>query len=97
MVVEMDRARRFKFGMRGISFIEKKFNKPINKIDFENLTMEEVAVIMQGGLVHEDDEIIKKTPDDIMKIIDKKDNLEEVLEAMGEAMKEMQGKKSKKQ
>ena len=96
IAVQMDKMRSFKFGMRGISHIEKKLGNPIGKIDFNNLSMEEMAVVIQGGLVHEDKEIGLKTADEIMDIIDQNDNLEEVMAAMSEAMKEMRAKKSTK-
>lgn len=96
VAVKMDKTRSFRFCMRGISHIEKKLGKPIAKIDFNNLSMEEMAVVIQGGLVHEDKEIGLKTPDEIMDIIDQNDNLEEIMNAMSEAMKEMRAKKQAK-
>lgn len=96
VLVKMDRPRTFKFGMRGISFIEKKTGKPISKIDYENPTMEEVAIMVQGGLIHEDKEFALKTIEEVMDIVDGNDNLPEVLDAMTKAMEEMQGQKSKK-
>ena len=95
VLVKMDRPRTFKFGMRGVSFIEKKTGKPISKIDYENLTMEDIAILVQGGLIHEDKEFALKTLEEVMDIIDDNDNLDEVLEAMRKAMEEMQDKKSK--
>lgn len=90
--VEMDKVRNFRFGMKAISFIENKFNKPLKKVDFENLTMEETATVILAGLIHEDKEL---TEEKVMEIIDEKGNLEEVLEAMGKAMEQMGGKSSK--
>lgn len=90
--VEMDKTRNFRFGMKAVSFIEKKFNKPISKVDFENMTMEETATVIIAGLIHEDKEL---TEEKIMDIIDEKGNLEEVLAAMGKAMQQMGGKNSK--
>lgn len=90
--VEMDKTRNFRFGMKAVSFIEKKFNKPISKVDFENMTMEETATVILAGLIHEDKEL---TEEKVMDIIDEKGNLEEVLSAMGKAMQQMGGKNSK--
>lgn len=91
--VQMDKVRNFRFGMKAISFIEKKFGKPISKVDFENMTMEETATVILAGLIHEDREL---TEGKVMDIIDEEGNLEEVVEAMGEAMQQLGGKTSKK-
>lgn len=91
--VEMDKTRNFRFGMKAISFIEKKFNKPISKVDFENMTMEETATVILAGLIHEDKTL---NEDKIMEIIDDKGNLEEVLNAMSKAMQQLGGKSTKK-
>ena len=90
--VEMDKVRNFRFGMRAVDFIEKKFEKPIAKVDFENMTMEETATVILAGLIHEDKGL---TEEKVMDIIDEKGNLEEVLAAMGKAMQQMGGKSSK--
>lgn len=90
--VEMDKTRNFRFGMRAVDFIEKKFGKPISKVDFENMTMEETATVILAGLIHEEKEL---TEEKVMDIIDAKGNLEEVLTAMGKAMQQMGGKNSK--
>lgn len=90
--IEMDKMRNLRYGMKGISNIEKRFGKPITKIDLDSLTMEETAVIIWGGLVHEDKEL---TIDKVMDIIDEKGNLTEVLQAMSKAMEESFGVSNK--
>ena len=90
--VNMDKVRNLRFGMKAVSFIEKKFGKPISQVDFETLTMEETATIILAGLIHEDNSL---NEDKIMDIIDEKGNLEEVLLAMSKAMKQLGGKNSK--
>ena len=90
--VEMDKVRNFRFGMRAVDYIEKKFNKPISKVDFESLTMGETATVILAGLIHEEKEL---TEEKVMDIIDEKGNLQEVLAAMGKAMQQMGGKNSK--
>jgi len=81
--VELDKVRNFRYGMKAISIIEKKFKKPIAKVDFDNLTMEDTATIIWAGLVHEDKNL---TPHRVMDLIDEKGNLQEVMKAMSEAM-----------
>lgn len=90
--VEMDKTRNFRFGMRAVDYIEEKFKKPIAKVDFENMTVRETATVIIAGLIHEDNGL---TEEKVMDIIDEKGNLEDVLAAMGKAMKQMGGKSSK--
>ena len=90
--IEMDKVRNFRFGMRAVDFIEKKFEKPISKVNFENMTMRETATVILAGLIHEDNTL---TEEKVMDIIDEKGNLEEVLGAMATAMQQLGGKDSK--
>lgn len=81
--IELDKVRNFRYGMKAMSTIEKKFKKPIAKVDFENMTMEDTATIIWAGLQHEDKSL---SPDKVMDLIDEKGNMQEVMEAMSEAM-----------
>lgn len=83
--IELDKIRNFRYGMKAIDYIEKKFKKPIGKINLEELTMEQTATIICAGLVHEDS---KLTPAKVMDLIDDKGNLQEVLEVMAKAFGE---------
>lgn len=81
--IKLDKVRNFKYGMRAISLVEKKFKKPIAKVDMENLTMEDSATLIWAGLVHEDRGL---TPDKVMDLIDDYSNLTAVMEVMSEAL-----------
>lgn len=81
--IKLDKVRNFRYGMKAISLIEKKFKKPISKIDYDNLTMEDAAVIIWAGLVHEDKDL---TPDKVMELIDEYSNLTDAMGAMSEAL-----------
>lgn len=81
--VELDKVRNFRYGMKAISTIEKKFKKPISKVDFENMTMEDTATIIWAGLVHEDKNL---TVEKVMDLIDEKGNLQQVMQVVSEAM-----------
>ena len=83
--IELDKSRNFRYGMKAIDYIEKKFKKPIGKVNLEELTMEQTAIIVCAGLVHED---AKLTPARVMDLIDEKGNLQEVLEAIAKAFAE---------
>ena len=82
--IKLDKTRNLRFGMVAIMKIEKKIGKPFSKIDFENeMTYEELAIIMWGGLVHEDPEL---TPDKVAELIDEHSDIATAITAMGEAM-----------
>ena len=80
--VQLDKSRNFKYGMRALDRIEKKFKKSVTKIDMENLTMGDTAIMVWAGLVHEDRNL---TPEKVMDLIDEHSNLPTVMEAMKEA------------
>ena len=80
--VKLDKMRNFRYGMKAISLIEKKLGKPIGKVDMENLTMEDAAVMIWAGLVHEDKDL---TPEKVMDLVDEYSDIQTVLTAMGEA------------
>lgn len=81
--IELDKIRNFRYGMKAMSYVEKKFKKPIAKVNLNELTMEEAATVICAGLMHEDK---KLTPDKVMDLIDEKGNFKEALKAMGEAI-----------
>lgn len=81
--ITLDKVRNFRYGMKAISLVEKKLKKPFSKIDMDNLTMEDTAIIIWAGLKHEDNSL---TTDKVMDLIDEKGNLQEVMQAMSEAM-----------
>lgn len=80
--IKLDKVRNFRYGMKAISLIEKQLKKPISKIDLENLTMEDAAVMIWAGLVHEDKDL---TPDKVMDLVDEYSDITTVLQAMSEA------------
>lgn len=90
--IELDKIRNFKYGMKAISLIEKKFKKPISKVDMESLTMEETATLIWAGLYHEDKNL---TPDKVMDLVDEYSNMVTVVESMGQAMQEAFGVEDK--
>lgn len=81
--IELEKIRNFKYGMKAISLAEKKFKKPIAKIDLESLTMEEMAVLIWAGLQHEDKNL---TPSKVMDLIDEHSNVTKVFIVAGEAL-----------
>jgi hypothetical protein len=87
--IELDKTRNMRFGMVALIRLEKKLGKPFAKIDFENeMTYEEVATIIWGGLVHEDPDL---TPEKVAELIDDYSDIQTALKVMGEAMQEAFG------
>lgn len=86
--VQLDKTRNFKYGMKAISLVEKKFKKPMSKIDMDDLTMEEMAILLWAGLVHEERAL---TPDKVMDLVDDYSNVVTVSKIMGEAISDAFG------
>ena len=86
--VQLDKTRNFKYGMKAISLVEKKFKKPMSKIDMDDLTMEETATLLWAGLVHEERAL---TPDKVMDLVDDYSNVVTVAKIMGEAISDAFG------
>lgn len=87
--IELDKTRNFKFGMKAIDLIEKKYKKPIMEIEgIINgiMTMEDYATLIWAGLVHEDD---KLTPEKVMDLVDEYSNIREVSKVMWEALNDV--------
>jgi len=87
--IELDKVRNLKYGMRAISLIEKKYKKPMMKIEgISNgeLSMEDYATLIWAGLVHEDKSL---TPDKVMDLIDEYSSLKKASEAMWNALNEV--------
>lgn len=84
--IKLDKVRNFRYGMRAIDLIEKKYGKPIMEIDGISdgkITMEDYATLMWAGLVHEDKEL---TPERVMDLVDEYSNIREVSKVMWKAL-----------
>lgn len=86
--IQLDKSRNFRYGMKALSLIEKKFKTNIAKIDMDNLTIEETATMIWAGLVHEDRDL---TVEKVMDIIDEHSTIGKVLAEMGKAMSDAFG------
>jgi hypothetical protein len=87
--IKLDKIRNLKFDMRAINRIEKKYGRPLMKIEGMQdgmLTMDETATIVWAGLAHEDKEL---TPDKVMDLIDEHSNLRDVSKEMWTALNEV--------
>lgn len=89
--IQLDKMRNFRYGMKALELIEDNLNTPISKIDFNNLSMKQLKIVIWAGLVHEDKEL---TPDRIYDLIDEYSDLQTVTKAMAKAIEEAFGKNS---
>ena len=80
--IQLDKTRNLRYGMKALSLIEKKLKRPIAKIDMENMSIEDMAVFIWAGLVHEDGSL---TPDKVMDLVDEHSNMVTAFETMNEA------------
>lgn len=86
--IELDKSRNLKYGMRAIDLIEKKFKKPVMKIEGMqdgSLTMDEYAILIWAGLVHEDRNL---TPSKVMDLVDEYSSLKIITNEMWKAFNE---------
>lgn len=91
--VELDKTRNLRYGMVALMKIENKLGKPFAKIDFDEVTYQDMAVIIWAGLEHEDSSL---TPEKIAELIDEHSDIETIVTAMGEAMAESFGKNAQR-
>jgi hypothetical protein len=86
--IQLDKARNLRYGMKAIHLIEKHLKSNISKIDLENLTMEQLAVILWAGLQHEDSAL---SPERVMDLVDDHGGVNYAVEIMGQAFAESFG------
>ncbi len=87
--IELDKVRNFRYGMRALSLVERKFGRNISKIDFKNLTIKEIMTLLWAGLMHEDRDL---TPESLMDILDDNNvKLDTVIKTMGKALQDAFG------
>lgn len=80
--IQLDKMRNLRYAMKAISLIEKQFGKNFFNIQFDDLSMEQLATIIWAGLVHEDAEL---TVESVMDLIDAHSSISKVTFAMNEA------------
>jgi hypothetical protein len=86
--IELDKTRNLRYGMKAISLVEKKLKRPIAKVNMDELTMEDSAVLIWAGLAHEDKSL---SPDKVMDLVDDHSSLPKVMEAASAALQEAFG------
>lgn len=65
--ITIDKVRNFRYNVKALDLIEKKFKKNISSVNFGAMTVAETMVVAWAGLVHEDKEL---TPEKLIDLID---------------------------
>jgi hypothetical protein len=83
--VKLDKPRNLKLGFKALMTIEKELHQPLGKVDFKNITFEQIAIIAHGALIHEDS---KLTFDKVVDILDNctQEQIEDVINKIGDEM-----------
>lgn len=82
--VTIDKERHLRYGFVALSMIEDELDKPISKIDFENVRIKEIAALAWAGLYHEDNTL---TPQSVLELIDESDtDYTKLMTTIGEAI-----------
>lgn len=92
--IQLDKVRNFRYGMAAIDQIEGELGTNIARLDLENLTMKQTAVVLWAGLAHEDPDL---TPAKVMGLVDDYSDLNTVLGTMSKAFTAAFNGKGKKQ
>lgn len=79
---QIDKIRNLRYSIKAINLIEKKMKVSFYKIDYENLTVEELCIILWAGLFHEDNLL---TPEIVMELIDQHSSIKKATQAMNDA------------
>lgn len=91
--IELDKVRNFRYGMKALHLIEKKLKKKISQLDFDEMSIEDMAIFMWAGLVHEDKNL---TPEKVMDLVDEYSSLPKVAEIMFKAFSDAFGETEEK-
>lgn len=91
--IKLDKVRNLRYGMSALMIIEDELKMPISKIDFNNMTIRTLGIILAAGLKHEQADI---TGEQVINLIDEYGDITDATEALGKAMGEAFGKKTQR-
>lgn len=66
IVIELDKTRTLKFRRKELKMLEKVFGKKIQKIDFENMDIDDMTKMIHVGLVHEDPDLTTARTEELL-------------------------------
>lgn len=93
VTIILDKPRSLRYGMNALVRIEELLGKPITKLDFENISINDLRTIMYAGLYHEDKTL---TPESVGDLIDEYSDISLAAEKLGEAMTAAFGKNAQR-
>lgn len=85
--------RNFRYGMKALHLIEKTLNVRVAKLDFDDLSQYQIAVIVWAGLSHEDAAL---NPEIVMELIDEHSSIMDIATVMATAFSDAFGSGSGK-
>lgn len=66
-LIDLDRPRRLRYGLKALALAERQLGRPLSRVDWDALTVDEVVALLWAGLVHEDPGL---TPEDLLDALD---------------------------
>lgn len=91
VILELDRPRELKYGIKALKIIEKTLNCKITKLNTEELGTDEILKIILAGLINDDKELnVNKLED----LIDEYSSFGVAIAKMSEAMGKAFGPKN---
>ncbi len=83
VAIELDRMRNVRLGFKALTIIEDMLKTPISKINFEEISLNQIIIILYAGLIWEDASLTK---DKVIDLVDEYSSIEEVSKVIGEAL-----------
>jgi hypothetical protein len=80
---ELDKTRNLRISMLALNDIESYFKKPFSRINYEELTVNDLGHILCAGLKHEDAEL---TATKVLELVDEYSDFETAFTKFGEAL-----------
>jgi hypothetical protein len=92
VTLHLDKPRNLRFGMKAMSLIETELGVKISKLNLSDVGINDLAVFIWAGLVHEDPAL---TVDAVMDLIDDHSSIPEISEKLSLAIEGSTGKPEK--
>jgi DNA-binding protein YbaB len=91
-VIELDKTRTLRYGYKSLILMEELLGTTMGKIQFDNVSMMDLAKILYAGLKHEDKDL---TIDSLIDILDEQSDIAMISEMIGKAITDAFGKNDK--
>ena len=88
----LDKERHLRFGMGAMIRVEEELNIKFGNIDFNNMSIKELATVIWACMAHEDEGL---TIIEVVNLIDEHSDLESVIKVLGKLNNESFDKEKK--